>query len=86
MREQGRVLLKDVTDKEILFSESDPEPNLDDNEDFPYSKPQRQLKPKKQAENHKDTIVHEHITRSGRVTLFKLPRGLQRDRTQIRKT
>lgn len=52
------------------------------------SEPQRQLKPpKKRAENPKaDTIVHEHITRFGRITSFKLPRRLQRDVTQIRKT
>lgn len=68
MREQGRVPLEDVTEEEILPNESNPGPDLDDNEDFPYSGPQRQLKPK-------DTIVHKHITRSDQVISFKLPRG-----------
>lgn len=86
MREQGRVPPEDVTEEEFISSESDPEPDLNDNEDFPYSWRQTQPKPKRQAEDHKDTIVHEHTTRSGRVTSFKLPPGLQRDGTQIRKT
>lgn len=89
MREQGRISLEDLTEEEeMLLSKSDPEPDLDNDDDFPHSEPQRQLKPpKKRAENLKaDTVVHEHITRSGSVTLFKVPRGLQRDGTQIRKT
>lgn len=79
MWEQGQILLEDFTEKEeILSSKSDPKPDLDDNEDFPYSKLQRQLKPpKKRVENPKtDTIVHEHITRSGHITSFKLPHRL----------
>lgn len=85
MREQGLFPPEDVTEEEILASESDPETDLDDNERFPYSRQQTQS-PKRQAENHKDAIVHEHITRSGLVTSFKLTPGLQRDGTQIRKT
>lgn len=81
--------MEDLTEvEEISSSESDPEPDLNDEKDFPHSKERRHLKPpKKRAENPKaDTIVHEHMTRSGRVTSFKLPCGLQRNGTQIRKT
>lgn len=79
MRERGQIPLEDLTEEEeISSSESDPELDLNDDEDFPHSEERRHLKPpKKRVGNPKaDTIVHEHITRSGRVTSFRLPCGL----------
>ncbi len=62
MRERGRIPLEDLTEEEeIPSSESDPEPDLNDDEDFPRSEQRRHLKPpKKRAENPKaDTIIHD---------------------------
>lgn len=76
MRERGQIPLEDlIEEEEIFLSKSDPELDLNDDKDFLYSKEQRHLKPpKKRAGNPKaDTIAHEHITRSSRITSFRLP-------------
>ena len=89
MQKQGQIPLENLTkEEEISSSKSDPELGLNDNEDFSHSEERKHLKLlKKRAENPKaDTIVHEYITCSGRITSFRLSYGLQRDETQIRKT
>lgn len=83
MREQGRVPPEDITEEEMSSSESDPEPDLSENEDPPFYQVPQQTKSKQQPEN--EIVIREHTTRSGRLTSVKLPAGLQRDGTQIRK-
>ena len=81
MREQGKVPYEDITEEEEekSSSESDPEPDL--NED-PYP---HQVSKKSRTTEDTEIILREHTTRSGRITSVKLPVGLQRDGTQIRK-
>lgn len=85
IREQGRVPHEDITEEEeTSSSESDPEPELNvDKNSHPVSI-SRKLKSKQQIGN-KEIVIREHITRSGQVTSVKIPVGLQRDGTQIRK-
>ena len=85
IREQGRVPREDITEEEeTSSSESDPEPELNVNENSHPVPISRKLKSKQQTGN-KEIVIREHITRSGRVTSVKVPVGLQRDGTQIRK-
>ena len=85
IREQGRVAPEDITEEEeTSSSESDPEPDLNDNENSHPIQAPKKLKSKQQTEN-KEIILREHVTRSGRITSVKVPVGLQRDGTQIRK-
>ena len=81
MREQGRVPPEDVTEEEMSSSESDPEPDLNENGDLLFHRVQKQSKPKQQIEN--EIIIRKHTTRSGQLTSVKLPAGLQREGTQI---
>lgn len=85
MREQGRVLPEDITEEEgISASESDPEPDLNKDKDLHPHRAQKKSRPNQQIENE-EIFVREHTTRSGRITSVKLPLGLQRDGTQVRK-
>lgn len=89
IQKRGQIPLEDLTEEEeISSSKSDPELDLNDDEDFSHSEEWKHLKlSKKRAENPKaDIIIHEHITRSGRIISFRLPYRLQRDGTQIWKT
>lgn len=83
MREQGRVPHEDITEaeEEKSSNESDPGPNLNEADD-PYP---HQVPKKSRTIEHAEIILREHTTRSGRITTVKLPVGLQRDGTQIRK-
>lgn len=65
-------------------SESDPEPNLNEDEDLYPEQTQKKSRPKEQK-GKEEIVIREHTTRSGRITSIKLPAGLQRDGTQIRK-
>ena len=86
MREHGRVPPEDITDgeEERSSSKSDPEPDLNETEDLYSHRITKKLRPTQPTENA-EIILREHTTRSGRITSVKLPVGLQRDGTQIRK-
>lgn len=81
MREQGKVPHKDIKEEkeEKSSNKSDPKPDL--NED-PYH---HQIPKKSKTTKDAKIILHEHTTYSGRITSVKLPVGLQKDETQIRK-
>ena len=84
--EQKRVPREDITkEEETLSSESDHEPELNENENSHPVPISKKLKSKQQTGN-KEIVIQEHITRSGRVTSVKVPVGLQRDGTQIPKS
>lgn len=81
MRKQGRVPYEDITEEEEEKSSSESDPGSDLNQD-PYP---HQVPKKSRTTDHAEIILREHTTRSGRITSVKLPVGLQRDGTQIRK-
>lgn len=83
--EQGRVPCEDITkEEETSYSKSDPEPELNKNKNSFLVPVSKKLKSKQQTGN-KEIIIREHITCFGQVTSVKVPVGLQRDGTQIRK-
>ena len=85
MRKRGKIPLEGITEEErISSSESDPEPNLNEDEDLYPQQTQKTSRPKQQK-GKEGIVIREHTARSGRITSIKLPAGLQRDGTQIRK-
>lgn len=86
MREQGRIHQKNITKEEGISSrESDPEPDLNKDEGlYSHHAQEKKSRPNQRIENE-EIIIREHTTCCGQITFVKLPSGLQKDGSQIRK-